>query len=165
MINLLLQILDDGRVTDSNGRTVDFKNTIIIMTSNLGSEYVLDDQKEKVLNEVKSHFRPEFINRIDEIIIFNTLTEDVLSKILDKIIHDIEIRLSDLNIEIEISDKARHELISVGYDISFGARPLKRLISNTIEVKLAKMLIENKVKANSKIFVDYVNNDYEIKVL
>ena len=165
VLNLLLQILDDGRVTDSNGRTIDFKNTIIIMTSNLGSEYILDNQKEKVLDEVKSHFRPEFINRIDEIIIFNTLSEDVLWSILDKIVKDIESRLSDLNIKIEISDKARHELISIGYDISFGARPLKRLVSNTIEVKLARMLIENRVKANSKILVDYINNDYEIKVL
>ena len=165
VLNLLLQILDDGRVTDSNGRTVDFKNTIIIMTSNLGSEYILDNQKEMVMKEVKNHFRPEFINRIDEIIIFNTLTENVLSEILDKIIHDIENRLNDLNIKIELTDKARQNLISVGYDISFGARPLKRLISNTLETKLARMLIENKVKYNSKILVDYINNDYEIKVL
>ncbi|MBR3523680.1 MAG: AAA family ATPase [Bacilli bacterium] len=165
VLNLLLQILDDGRVTDSNGRTVDFKNTIIIMTSNLGSEYILDNQKEMVMKEVKNHFRPEFINRIDEIIIFNTLTENVLSEILDKIIHDIENRLNDLNIKIELTDKARKNLISVGYDISFGARPLKRLISNTLETKLARMLIENKVKYNSKILVDYTNNDYEIKVL
>ena len=165
VLNLLLQILDDGRVTDSNGRTVDFKNTIIIMTSNLGSEYVLDNQKDKVMQEVKNHFRPEFINRIDEIIIFNTLTESVLSEILDKIIHDIESRLSDLNIKIELTDKARQNFISVGYDISFGARPLKRLLSNTLETKLARMLIENKVKYNSKILVDYVDNDYEIKVL
>ena len=165
VLNLLLQILDDGRVTDSNGRTVDFKNTIIIMTSNLGSEYVLDNQKELVMQEVKNHFRPEFINRIDEIIIFNTLTEDVLSQILDKIIHDIESRLSDLNIKIELSDKARENFISIGYDISFGARPLKRLISNTLETKLARMLIENKVKYGSKVLVDYINNDYEIKVL
>ena len=165
VLNLLLQILDDGRVTDSNGRTVDFKNTIIIMTSNLGSEYILDNQKEMVMKEVKNHFRPEFINRIDEIIIFNTLTENVLSEILDKITHDIELRLSDLNIKIELSDKARQNLISVGYDISFGARPLKRLISNTLETKLARMLIENKVKYGSKILVDYINNDYEIKVL
>ena len=165
VLNLLLQILDDGRVTDSNGRTVDFKNTIIIMTSNLGSEYVLDNQKEKVMQEVKNHFRPEFINRIDEIIIFNTLTENVLSEILDKIIHDIESRLSDLNITIKLSDMARKKLISIGYDISFGARPLKRLISNTLETKLARMLIENKIKYNSNILVDYINNDYEIKVL
>ena len=165
VLNLLLQILDDGRVTDSNGRTVDFKNTIIIMTSNLGSEYILDNQKEMVMKEVKNHFRPEFINRIDEIIIFNNLTENVLSEILDKIIHDIENRLNDLNIKIELTDKARKNLISVGYDISFGARPLKRLISNTLETKLARMLIENKVKYNSKILVDYTNNDYEIKVL
>ena len=165
VLNLLLQILDDGRVTDSNGRTVDFKNTIIIMTSNLGSEYVLDNQKDKVIQEVKNHFRPEFINRIDEIIIFNTLTESVLSEILDKIIHDIESRLIDLNIKIELSDKARESFISIGYDISFGARPLKRLISNTLETKLARMLIENKIKYGSKVLVDYINNDYEIKVL
>ena len=165
VLNLLLQILDDGRVTDSNGRTVDFKNTIIIMTSNLGSEYILDNQKELVLNEVKSHFRPEFINRVDEVIIFNTLNEEILSKILDKIISNIEVRLVDLNVKIELSDKARQNIIASGYDIAYGARPLKRIISNILETKIARMLIENQVKANSKIFIDYINNDYEIKVL
>ena len=127
VLNLLLQILDDGRVTDSNGRTVDFKNTIIIMTSNLGSEHVLENNKEQVINEVKATFRPEFINRIDEIIVFNALSKEAINKILDKIINEIEYRLKDLDLHIELTDTAREEFINQGYDINFGARPLKRL--------------------------------------
>ena len=126
VLNLLLQILDDGRVTDSNGRTVDFKNTIIIMTSNLGSEHILDGHKEEVMNEVKHHFRPEFINRVDEIIIFNPLDKEAISKILIKIIKDIEKRLKDDNIKLDISDSAKDYLVENGYDPAFGARPLKR---------------------------------------
>ena len=117
VLNLLLQILDDGRCTDSNGRTVDFKNTIIIMTSNLGSECILNGKTNLVMNEVKQYFRPEFINRIDEIIIFNSLTKAATNKILDKIIVEIENRLKDINITIELTDKARKELIEEGYDI------------------------------------------------
>ena len=131
VLNLLLQILDDGRVTDSNGRTVDFKNTIIIMTSNLGSEHVLENDKSKVMDEIRSYFRPEFINRIDEIVVFNALTKEAINKILDKIIREIELRLKDLNIKIELTDKAREEFINEGYDINFGARPLKRLVGKT----------------------------------
>ena len=114
VLNLLLQILDDGRVTDSNGRTVDFKNTIIIMTSNLGSEYVLDNQKELVMQEVKAHFRPEFINRIDEIIIFNTLSKEAINQILDKIIKEIEERLKNIDLHIELTPIAREKLIEEG---------------------------------------------------
>ena len=124
VLNLLLQILDDGRVTDSNGRTVDFKNTIIIMTSNLGSEHILDGHKEEVMNEVKHHFRPEFINRVDEIIIFNPLDKEAISKILIKIIKDIEKRLKDDNIKLDISDSAKDYLVENGYDHAFGARPI-----------------------------------------
>ena len=163
VLNLLLQILDDGRVTDSNGRTVDFKNTIIIMTSNLGSEYVLENNKELVMNEVKNTFRPEFINRIDEIIIFNTLTKDAIGKILDKIIKEIENRLKNLDIHIELTDKAKEEFIESGYDINFGARPLKRLVGRTIEVDLAKMLIENTIKEHDSIIIDYKDDKFIIK--
>ena len=105
VLNLLLQILDDGRVTDSNGRTVDFKNTIIIMTSNLGSEHILNGNTDQVMKDVREHFRPEFINRIDEIIVFNPLTKDAIGHILDKIIHQIEDRLKDVNIIIKLTDK------------------------------------------------------------
>ena len=146
VLNLLLQILDDGRVTDSNGRTVDFKNTIIIMTSNLGSEHILDGHKEEVMNEVKHHFRPEFINRVDEIIIFNPLDKEAISKILIKIIKDIEKRLKDDNIKLDISDSAKDYLVENGYDPAFGARPLKRLVGRTVEVLLSNMIINNEIK-------------------
>ena len=163
VLNLLLQILDDGRVTDSNGRTVDFKNTIIIMTSNLGSEHILDGNTDLVMQEVREHFRPEFINRIDEIIVFNPLSKEAIAKILDKIIHDIEKRLADVNLTINLTDKAKEELINTGYDINYGARPLKRLVSRTLETMLAKMIIEGKIKPNDTLTIDYENNNYIIK--
>lgn len=163
VLNLLLQILDDGRVTDSNGRTVDFKNTIIIMTSNLGSEYILDGNTNQVMKEVREHFRPEFINRIDEIIIFNPLSKEAISYILDKIIHDIETRLSDINIKINLTAKAKNQLVEDGYDINYGARPLKRLVSRTLETMLSKMIIEGKVKPNDTINIDYQNDNYLIE--
>ena len=153
--NLLLQILDDGRVTDSNGRTVDFKNTIIIMTSNLGSEHILDGESDKVVKELHNYFRPEFINRIDEIIIFNKLTKDVIGEILKKIIGEIEDRLIDLNVKIKLSEEAFNYFINNGYDEAFGARPLKRLVSKTLEVLLAKKLINNEVKYGDTINVAY----------
>ena len=163
VLNLLLQILDDGRVTDSNGRTVDFKNTIIIMTSNLGSEHILDGNTDLVMQEVREHFRPEFINRIDEIIVFNPLSKEAIAKILDKIIHDIEKRLADVNLKINLTDKAKDELINTGYDINYGARPLKRLVSRTLETMLAKMIIEGKIKPDDTVTIDYENNNYIIK--
>ena len=163
VLNLLLQILDDGRVTDSNGRTVDFKNTIIIMTSNLGSEHILDGNTDLVMQEVREHFRPEFINRIDEIIVFNPLSKEAIAKILDKIIHDIEKRLADVNLTINLTAKAKDELINTGYDINYGARPLKRLVSRTLETMLAKMIIEGKIKPNDTVTIDYENNNYIIK--
>ena len=162
VLNLLLQILDDGRITDSNGRCVDFKNTIIIMTSNLGSEHILENNKNLVMNTVKEYFRPEFINRIDELVIFNTLTKDALNKILDKIIKEIEFRLKDLNIKIELTTNAREKLLEEGYDITFGARPLKRLVGKIIEVDLSKLLIENSLKENDTVIVDYLNNDFSL---
>lgn len=158
VLNLLLQILDDGRLTDSNGRTVDFKNTIIIMTSNVGSEYILANQPEKVEQELHKYFKPEFINRIDEVIMFNKLSKDVLSSILDKLIDEIELRLKDLNLKITLTPKARQFFIDNGYDEYYGARPLKRLVSKELETVLAKELIENNIKSNSSIEVDYVND-------
>ena len=163
VLNLLLQILDDGRVTDSNGRTVDFKNTIIIMTSNLGSEHILDGHKEEVMNEVKHHFRPEFINRVDEIIIFNPLDKEAISKILIKIIKDIEKRLKDDNIKLDISDSAKDYLVENGYDPAFGARPLKRLVGRTVEVLLSNMIINNEIKPNSTYLIDYKNDKFVIE--
>ena len=162
VLNLLLQILDDGRVTDSNGRTVDFKNTIIIMTSNLGSEHILDGNTSEVMNDVKKYFRPEFINRIDEIIVFNPLTKDNIKCILDKLIHEMEDRLKDNNIHIKLTDDARNYLIENGYDITYGARPLKRLLSRTVETTIAKVLINGELKFGSTLLVDYKNDKFDV---
>ncbi len=158
VLNLLLQILDEGRVTDSNGRTVDFKNTIIIMTSNLGSEYILDGHDEKVMEELSHHFRPEFINRIDEIIVFKKLSKTVLYDILDKIVGEIEFRLKDSNIKISLTEKAKAYFIDNGFDEYYGARPLKRLVSRELETLLAHMIINNEVVYGQELVVD-INND------
>ena len=163
VLNLLLQILDDGRVTDSNGRTVDFKNTIIIMTSNLGGEHILNGNTDQVMKDVREHFRPEFINRIDEVIVFNPLTKDAIGHILDKIIKEIENRLKDINLKINLTDKAREQLIEEGYDINYGARPLKRLVSRTIETMLSKMIIAGQIKPNNTVTIDYQNDNYLVQ--
>ena len=155
VLNLLLQILDDGRVTDSNGRTVDFKNTIIIMTSNIGSEYALDSDKEKVMGELRHALSPEFINRVDEIIIFNPLTKDVIYEILDKIIEEIEDRLKDKDLKIKLTDEARKYLVDIGYDVNYGARPLKRAVSRSIETILAEKIINGEVKYGDTVTFDY----------
>ena len=163
VLNLLLQILDDGRITDSNGRTVDFKNTIIIMTSNLGSEYILDGDTSKVMDEVRSHFRPEFINRVDEIIVFKPLTKDVIYQILDKIISDIENRLSMNDIHIKLTDKAKDYLVDAGYDVNYGARPLKREVSKTVESLLAHELVKGTIKYGETVTFDVKDNQLVIK--
>ena len=159
VLNLLLQILDDGRLTDSNGRTVDFKNTIIIMTSNIGSEYILEGEDEKVIPELNKYFKPEFINRIDEIVVFKKLTKDVLYEVLDKIINEIDNRLIDMNIKIKLTKKAQDYFIDHGYDEFYGARPLKRLLNRKLETNLARLLIENKIKPNNNITVDVQNEE------
>ena len=161
VLNLLLQILDEGRLTDSNGRTVDFKNTIIIMTSNIGSEYILNNEEDKVEKELHNYFKPEFINRIDEVIVFKKLTKDVLYEILDNIIKEIESRLSSLNIKINLTNNAKKYFIDKGYDEYYGARPLKRVINKDLETTIAKMIIEGNIKENTNIEVDY---DNELKI-
>ena len=161
VFNILLQILDDGRITDSQGRTVDFKNTIIIMTSNLGSEYILENNPNKfelINKELHSTFKPEFLNRIDEILYFNSLNKDVVYKILDKLVLEINNRLKNRNITIELSDKAKEHIIDEAYDEAFGARPIKRYLSDNVETLIAMDLIEGRVKDNSKILVDYNGN-------
>ena len=163
VLNLLLQILDDGRLTDSNGRTVDFKNTIIIMTSNVGSEYILNGEDDKVMTELHKYFKPEFINRVDEVIIFKKLTKDVLSSILDKIIVEIENRLKDINVKISLTGAAREYFINNGYDEFYGARPLKRLVNRDLETLIAKKLINNEVKYGQTITVDYQNDTITLK--
>ena len=155
VLNLLLQILDEGRLTDSNGRTVDFKNTIIIMTSNVGSEHIINNEEDKVRGELNKYFRPEFLNRLDEIIVFNKLSKSDLEEILNKIINEIETRLSDLNVKITLSEEAKKYLIDNGYDEFYGARPLKRLVNNKLETLIAKKLINNEIKSGTKIIVNY----------
>lgn len=160
VLNILLQILDDGRITDSEGRTVDFKNTIIIMTSNLGSQYILSDENDKdtlVLKELKSAFKPEFINRIDEIVIFNSLTKEVINQILDKIICEIEKRLKVHNIHIALSKKARDYIIESSYDENYGARPLRRFVQRNVETLIAEKIINDEIKFGSTIIIDYDN--------
>ncbi len=166
VFNILLQILDDGRITDSQGRTVDFKNTIIIMTSNLGSEYILDNKEnsnELVMNELKHTFKPEFINRIDEIIIFNPLTKKVVYSIVDKLLKELELRLKDKLIKIDITDKAKDFIVDNAYDESFGARPIKRYIVSNIENLIANKIINDEIKYNSTILIDVENDSFIIK--
>ncbi len=166
VFNILLQILDDGRITDSQGRTVDFKNTIIIMTSNLGSEYILDkniNTNNLVMQELKATFKPEFLNRIDEIIIFDSLNKEVIYQILDKIINDINKRLDDKKITLSLTDNAKKFIIDNSYDEKYGARPIKRFVSRNIETLLAKAIINEDIKYNSKVLIDVNNNELIIK--
>lgn len=157
VFNILLQILDDGRLTDSQGRTVDFKNTIIIMTSNLGSEYILDNQdnaKELVLNELKNTFRPEFINRIDEIIVFNSLKKDTVYEIVDKLIGELNKRLEQNYLHVEITKDVKDKIVSDAYDERYGARPIRRYITKNIESLIAHKLIDTNLNVGSTIVVD-----------
>ena len=169
VFNVLLQVLDDGRITDSQGRTVDFKNTIIIMTSNLGSEFILDGiqdngeisekAKEEVENLLKTSFRPEFLNRLDEIVIYKPLQKNQVSKILDLLIIDLEKRLEDKHIKLELTENAKNYLIDNGYDEVYGARPLKRFVQKKLETLIAKEIIAQKILPNSKITVDCKDNE------
>lgn len=162
VFNLLLQILDDGRLTDSQGRIVDFKNTIIIMTSNLGSELLLDNNKEGVEKLLKSHFRPEFLNRIDEIVYFNPLSKDVQYKIVEKLLNLLGERLKENYFSVEFSDNLKKYILDSSFSFEFGARPLKRFISNEVETIIATKIIEGAIDTKHKYLVDYVNNKVEI---
>ena len=166
VFNILLQILDDGRITDSQGRTVDFKNTIIIMTSNLGSEYILnkDPNLTDLLNsELRKTFKPEFLNRIDEIITFNSLSKETIYEILDNIIQNIESRLQDKQLKINLTKQAKDYVIESSYNESFGARPIKRYVTQNIESLIANNILENNIKYNSTITIDIKDNQFIIK--
>ena len=163
VFNILLQILDDGRLTDSQGRLVDFKNTIIIMTSNLGSEYILDNEdnaNELVMNELKNTFRPELINRIDEIIVFNSLKQDVIGEIVDKVIKELNDRLQQNYIRVEITNTVREKIIEEAYDPRYGARPIKRYITKNIENLIAHKLIDENMKVGTTLVVDIKDNEF-----
>ncbi len=158
VFNVLLQLLDDGRLTDSQGRTVDFKNTIIIMTSNLGSEYLLNndsDAKEKVMELVHQNFKPEFINRIDEIVMFKPLSKDVQIKIVDKMLNELKARLEGNNIKVNFSNDLKKYIIDNSYNTTFGARPIKRFIQKNVETEIAKRIIANEISPYVNYLVDY----------
>ncbi|MDU1539752.1 MAG: ATP-dependent chaperone ClpB [Paeniclostridium sordellii] len=171
VFNLFLQILDDGRLTDNKGKTVDFKNTIIIMTSNIGSSYLLegegkitDSTKELVMNEMKRRFKPEFLNRVDDIIMFKPLDKEGIRKIIDIFLDDLRRRLKDRRITLSITDSAKDILINEGYDPIYGARPLKRYIGNILETKIAKMIIAGQVYDGCHVIIDANDENIDIKV-
>ncbi|GHT35727.1 hypothetical protein AGMMS49592_6040 [Endomicrobiia bacterium] len=166
VFNVMLQLLDDGRLTDGHGRTVDFKNTVIIMTSNIGSQYIqgsdnYDDMKTKVTKELHNYFKPEFLNRIDEIIIFQNLSEKELNKIIDIQIKAFEGRLTERKIHVELTNKARDFISSKGYDPAFGARPLKRAMQTYLLNPLSSKLISGEFKEEDNIIVDAPKKDKE----
>ena len=168
VFNVLLQVLDDGRVTDSKGRTVDFKNTIIILTSNLGSQYLLDGIGENgeikpeceklVMNDLRASFRPEFLNRLDEIIMFKPLTKDNIGNIINLLMKELNARLEDKEITVKLSDSAKAGIIAGGYDPVYGARPLKRYLQKTVETLCAKLILANSVAPGDTILIDDTGN-------
>ena len=172
VFNVLLQVLDDGRITDSQGRTVDFKNTILIMTSNIGSPYLLDgiDEKgeikpeaqEQVMNDLRGHFRPEFLNRLDEIILFKPLTKDNIGGIVDLMVKELSNRLADQELSLELTDAARTQVIENGYDPVYGARPLKRYLQNYVETLAAKKILSGDVHAGDTLVLDVKDGEFVI---
>ena len=166
VMNILLQILDEGRLTDNKGVVVDFKNTLIIMTSNLGSEFAFesDEKKRSQLYEdtITQYFKPEFINRIDEIIVFNALTQTAMGQIADKFMNELNTRLSQQNLTIELSEEAKDRVLLYGTDAQYGARPMKRHIQKEIETLLARMIIAQEVSDGDQLIVGVENNAYTI---
>ena len=166
VFNVLLQILDDGRITDSKGVTVDFKNTLLIMTSNLGSQYAFEKEgrEEKYMAEVKRYFKPEFVNRIDEIIVFNALNEEMLAKIAHKFMNELSERLAHRDMHLQVSDAVYQLIATQGVDPVYGARPMKRYIQRNIETLIAKKIIEGGAGKEDTIAVDVVNGEYEVHI-
>ena len=172
VFNVLLQVLDDGRITDSQGRTVDFKNTILIMTSNIGSPYLLDgiDEKgeikpeaqEQVMNDLRGHFRPEFLNRLDEIIMFKPLTKENIGGIVDLMVKELSARLADQELSLELTDAARKQVIDNGYDPIYGARPLKRYLQNYVETLAAKKILSGDVHQGDTLVLDVKDGEFVI---
>jgi ATP-dependent Clp protease ATP-binding subunit ClpB len=172
VFNVLLQILDDGRVTDSQGRTVDFKNTVIIMTSNIGAHHLIEgvtakgdiDQKARatVDMELRKHFRPEFLNRIDDIIMFKPLTKNEIDKIIDLQLGEINKRLKDRGITLSLTETAKTQVMVSSYDPVYGARPMKRFLQRHIETRVARELLQGHLKDNSKVEIDYADGDFKI---
>ena len=174
VFNVLLQVLDDGRITDSQGRTVDFKNTILIMTSNIGSPYLLEgidengairpEAEEQVMNDLRGHFRPEFLNRLDEIILFKPLTKDNIGMIVDLLVKDLNKRLSDQELSLELTDAASKMAIEEGYDPVYGARPLKRYLQKNVETLAARRILSGDVHAGDTIVLDVENGEFITRI-
>ena len=164
VFNVLLQVLDDGRITDSQGRTVDFKNTILIMTSNIGSACLLDgmdengniseESQQAVMNDLRAHFRPEFLNRLDEMIMFRPLTKENIYDIIDLLVADVNKRLADKELSIELTEAAKNQIVEGGYDPNYGARPLKRYLQKHVETLVAKLMLQGDIGAGEKIIID-----------
>ena len=165
VFNLLLQMLDDGRLTDSQGRVVDFRNTIIIMTSNLGSEYLLNNEKDKVEVLLHQTFKPEFLNRIDEIVYFSPLSKEVQGKIVTKMLNELNARLKESYYSFEFTDALKNFILDNSFSLQFGARPIKRFIQNNIETLIAKNIVQGNVNTESKYVVDYKDNNVVINKL
>ena len=174
VFNVLLQVLDDGRITDSQGRTVDFKNTILIMTSNIGSSYLLDgidengdikpEAEEMVMNDLRAHFRPEFLNRLDETIMFRPLTKDNVYSIISLLVNDINKRLADKELRIELTEAAKKLVVEGGYDPTYGARPLKRYLQKNVETEAAKLILEGNVGSGDTILIDNVDGKLTARI-
>ena len=170
VFNVLLQLLDDGRLTDSHGHVVDFKNTLVIMTSNLGSQYLtesqgsLEQKKNQVMEELRRVFRPEFLNRVDDIVVFNSLTENDLIEIVDIQLAEFETRLRKLHIDLIVTDEAKHQLSIEGYDPVYGARPLKRIIGRRLETPISRMLIAGEIADKSVLTIDIRNGEFSFDV-
>lgn len=166
VFNVLLQILDDGRITDSKGVTVDFKNTLLIMTSNLGSQFAFDtdNKEEKYLSEVKKYFKPEFVNRIDEIVVFNALNDDMLGKIAHKFMNELETRLAKKDIRLQVSDAVYRSIATQGVDPVYGARPMKRYIQRNIETLIARKMIEGNAGKDDIVSIDVINGEYVVQI-
>ena len=175
VFNVLLQVLDDGRITDSQGRTVDFKNTIIIMTSNIGSSYLLDgihedgsikpEAEEMVMNDLRAHFRPEFLNRLDEIIMFKPLTKDNIERIVDLLIKDVNKRLADKELKIKLTDSAKQFIVDNGFVPMYGARPLKRYVQKTVETLAAKLILKGDINVGDDIVIDVAGDKLEARAV
>ena len=169
VFNVLLQVLDDGRITDSQGRTVDFKNTILIMTSNIGSPYLLEgieengeikqEAREAVERDLRAHFRPEFLNRLDEMIMFKPLTKENIGGIVELLLADLNKRLKDQELSIELTKAAKDYIIEGGYDPVYGARPLKRYVQKYVETLTAKLILAGNISAGSRIVIDVENDE------
>jgi ATP-dependent Clp protease ATP-binding subunit ClpB len=164
VFNVLLQLLDDGRLTDGHGRTVDFRNTVVIMTSNIASQLILsfkgqdyEKMKEQALEVLRQSFRPEFLNRVDEVVVFHPLTKEELRKIVDIQLSRLRQRLEDRKIILELTEKARDYLAEHGYDPSYGARPLKRMIQRELETALGRKLLSGEIRDASRVRVDASN--------